>query len=67
MIILVGAYAASKTTISISAAAQNLPEGIDVCLEGTFTLLENDSNYTTTLSAALNEIGRFYIYSAEQV
>ena len=71
MIIPVGINAVSGAEITISLATQNLPEGIDVYLEdkvaGSFTLLENDANYTTTLSAALNGIGRYYLHTSAKV
>ncbi|MDA9333793.1 FG-GAP-like repeat-containing protein, partial [Polaribacter sp.] len=71
MIIPVGINAVSGTEITISVATQNLPDGIDVYLEDkeedSFTLLESDSNYTTTLSEALNGIGRYYLYTSAQV
>ena len=71
MIIPVGINAVSGTEITISVATQNLPEDIDVYLEdkedGSFTLLESDANYTTTLSAALNGIGRYYLHTSAQV
>ena len=71
MIIPVGINAVSGTEITISVATQNLPDGIDVYLEDkeedSFTLLESDSNYTTTLTEALNGIGRYYLYTSAQV
>jgi hypothetical protein len=71
MIIPVGINAVSGTEITISVATHNLPDGIDVYLEdkedGSFTLLESDANYTTTLSEALNGIGRYYLHTSAQV
>ena len=71
MIVPVGINAVSGTEITISVATQNLPDGIDVYLEdkedGSFTLLESAANYTTTLSEALNGIGRYYLHTSAQV
>jgi hypothetical protein len=71
MIIPVGINAVSGTESKISVAIQNLPDGLDVYLEdrevGSFTLLESDTNYTTTLSEALNGIGRYYLHTSAQV
>jgi len=67
MIIPVGINASSKSTITLSSRALNLPNDIKVYLEdkqsNTFTLLNNFSNYTTTLVESLNGIGRFYIHT----
>ena len=71
MIIPVGINAISGTEITISVATQNLPDGMNVYLEdkedGSFTLLKSDVNYTTTLSATLNGIGRYYLHTSAQV
>ena len=68
MIIPVGINATSGMTISISASSVNLPAGIKLYLQDTsdnsFTLLENDSKFTTTLTSDLNGSGRFYLYTA---
>ena len=68
MIIPVGINATSGMTISISASSVNLPTGIKLYLQDTsdnsFTLLENDSKFTTTLTSDLNGSGRFYLYTA---
>ncbi|MDC3181394.1 T9SS type A sorting domain-containing protein, partial [Flavobacteriaceae bacterium] len=68
MIIPVGINATSGMTISISASSVNLPDGIKLYLQDTsdnsFTLLENDSKFTTTLTSDLNGSGRFYLYTA---
>ena len=68
MIIPVGINATSGMTISISASSVNLPVGIKLYLQDTsdnsFTLLENDSKFTTTLTSDLNGSGRFYLYTA---
>ena len=53
--------------ITLSAEVSNLPVGINVYIEdkdhGTFTLLDNTSDFTTTLSSATNDIGRFYLHT----
>lgn len=70
MIIPVGINATSGMEITISASTVNFPAGIDVYLEdkddNTFTLLDNSSNFTTTLSSDLNGIGRFYLHTSSQ-
>jgi hypothetical protein len=67
MVIPVGVNATAGTTITISAASLHLPNGIQVYLEdkdqGTFTLLDATSNFTTTLSESLEDIGRFYLHT----
>ena len=70
-IIPVGINAVAGAAITIVAASQNLPEGIDVYLEdkvaGSFTRLATGESYTTTLSEALNGIGRYYLHTSAQV
>jgi hypothetical protein len=67
MVIPVGMNAASGTAITISAAITNLPAGIDVYLEDnedhSFTILDNSSNFTTTLSKDISGTGRFYMHT----
>ncbi len=68
MVIPVGVKAAENTTLSFSVAAQNLPNGINVYLEdkinNTFKQLNTtQANYTTTVSTAVNGVGRFYIHT----
>jgi len=71
MIIPVGINANPDTEITISAASINLPAGINVYLEDkdddSFTLLNNSSDFITTLSSNLNGIGRFYIHTTPKV
>jgi hypothetical protein len=71
MIIPVGVKASSGTEITISASAANLPAEINVYLEdkdnNSFTLLDNASNFFTTLSSDLNGIGRFYLHTTSSV
>jgi hypothetical protein len=54
-------------TLEISATSLNLPAGINVYLEdkedNTFTLLDDTSSFSTTLSGSLNGIGRFYLHT----
>ena len=65
MIIPVGINASVGMEINISASSVNLPAGIKIYLEdkdnNTFTLLNDSSNFRTTLASDLNGIGRFYI------
>ncbi len=67
MIVPVGINADSETEITISVATQNLPDELEVYLEdreeGSYTLLSSDTNYTITLSEALNGIGRYYLHT----
>ena len=62
--------APANQTLSFSAAALNLPEDVNVFLEDkdthTVTNITN-ATYSTTTTAALNGIGRFYISSSENV
>jgi hypothetical protein len=48
----------------------DFPEGINVYLEdqdnNSFTLLDSDSNFTTTLENDLNGIGRFYLHTTSE-
>ena len=70
-IIPVGINSVAGAAITIVAASQNLPEGIDMYLEdkveGSFTRLATGESYTTTLSEALNGIGRYYLHTSAQV
>lgn len=70
MIIPVGINATSGTNITISAGVFNLPAGINVYLEdkndGSFTLLDSSSDFTTTLDSDLNGIGRFYLHTSSE-
>jgi hypothetical protein len=70
MIIPVGINATSGMDITISANAINLPAGINVYLEdkndGSFTLLDSSSSFSTTLDSDLNGIGRFYLHTNTQ-
>jgi hypothetical protein len=67
MIIPVGINAVAGTDITIDASITDFPEGINVYLEdqedNSFTLLDADSNFTTTLLSDINGIGRFYLHT----
>ena len=71
MVVPVGFNATSSTEIIISAAIENFPAGISVYLEdkvsNSFTLLDNSTTYTTTLSEDINGIGRFYLHTISSV
>jgi hypothetical protein len=71
LIVPVGVNAISGTEITISASTINIPAGINLYLEDkendTFTLLNNTTDYTTTLTSNLNGIGRFYLHTTSQV
>jgi hypothetical protein len=63
----VGVNAISGTAITIEASTTNFPEGMNIYLEDTsdnsFTLLDAESDFTTTLGSDLNGIGRFYLHT----
>ena len=67
IIIPVGVNAESGTNITINTLTSNFPEGMNIYLEDTqndsFTLLESDTNFNTTLENDLNGIGRFYLHT----
>jgi hypothetical protein len=72
MIIPIGVQAISGLEITFSVEAFNLPTEIKVLLEdkitNTFTRLdEENTKYTTTLSEALNSVGRFYLHTSSEV
>ena len=70
MVIPVGINAISGTEITIDASVTDFPEGINVYLEdqqdNSFTLLDADSNFSTTLANDVNGIGRFYLHTTSQ-
>ena len=70
MVIPVGVNAVSGTDITISALASNLPAGISLFLEDktddSFTLLDEESNYSTTLESDAQGIGRYYLHTTSQ-
>jgi hypothetical protein len=67
MIIPVGVNANAGTSITIDASTNNFPEGMNIYLEdkqdNSFTLLEADANFSTTLENSLSGIGRFYLHT----
>ncbi|MDC0652193.1 T9SS type A sorting domain-containing protein, partial [Flavobacteriaceae bacterium] len=67
MIIPLGVNTTSLGTLEISATSLNLPAGINVYLEdkedNSFTLLDDTSSFSTTLSSSENGIGRFYLHT----
>ena len=69
-VIPIGINALSGTDISISALASNLPAGISLFLEDktddSFTLLDEESNYSTTLESDVQGIGRYYLHTTSQ-
>ena len=71
MVIPVGINALSGNTITIEASTNNFPEGMNIYLEDTldnsFTLLDANTNFSTTLENDLNGIGRFYLYTTSSV
>ena len=71
MIVPVGINAVSGSDITIDASANNFPAGINIYLEdkqdNTFTLLDTDANFSTTLENSLSGIGRFYLHTTSGV
>ncbi|MDB4559604.1 T9SS type A sorting domain-containing protein, partial [Flavobacteriaceae bacterium] len=67
MIIPLGVNTIGVSTLEISATSLNLPAEIKVYLEdkedNTFTLLDDTSSFSTTLTGSLNGIGRFYLHT----
>ena len=71
MIIPLGINAEAGTAITLDATTNNFPEGINMYLEdkqeNSFTLLDPDSNFNTTLESSLSGIGRFYLHTTSSV
>ena len=71
IIIPVGINAEAGTSITIDAATNNFPSGINIYLEdkqdNSFTLLEADSNFSFTPENNLSGIGRFYLHTTSGV
>jgi hypothetical protein len=69
-VIPIGINAVSGTDITISALASNLPAGISLFLEDktddSFRLLDEESNYSTTLESDAQGIGRYYLHTTSQ-
>ena len=71
MVVPVGINAEAGTSITIDASKNNFPSGINIYLEdkqdNTFTLLDTDANFSTTLENSLSGIGRFYLHTTSGV
>ena len=71
MIVPVGINAVSGSDITIDASTNNFPSGINIYLEdkqdNSFTLLEADSNFSSTPENNLSGIGRFYLHTTSGV
>ena len=71
MIVPLGVNAASGSAITIDASTNNFPEGLNIYLEdkqdNSFTLLNADANFSTTLDNSLSGIGRFYLHTSSGV
>ena len=71
MVVPVGVNAESGTSITIDAVTNNFPSGINIYLEdkqdNSFTLLDTDANFSTTLENNLSGIGRFYLHTTSGV
>lgn len=71
MIIPVGINAVSGMELIISASSINLSTELAIYLEDkedhSFTLLNNSSDFTRTLTSDLNGIGRFYLHVSSEV
>lgn len=72
MVIPVGIKADAGKELTFSINAQQIPNGLKVFLEdkdtNTFTRLDlTNASYKTTLTTALNGIGRFYLHTKSQV
>ena len=66
-VVPVGINAFEGTEFTISATTLNRPDGYNVYLEdrdnNTFTLLDETSDFSTTVSSNLNGTGRFYLHT----
>ena len=66
-VVPVGVNAFEGTEFTISATTLNRPDGYNVYLEdrdnNTFILLDETSDFTTTVSSNLNGTGRFYLHT----
>ena len=71
MVIPIGINAVSGSAITIDASITNIPTGINVYLEdkenNSFSLLDAQSNFMTTLDSDLNGIGRFYLHTTSEL
>ena len=71
MVVPVGINAEAGTAITIDAATNNFPPGINIYLEdkqdNSFTLLEADANFSFIPENNLSGIGRFYLHTTSSV
>jgi hypothetical protein len=71
MIVPIGINAVSGSEITITPNITYLPTGLKVYIEDiedkSFTLLENSSSFTATISIDMKGIGRFYIHTTSNV
>ena len=71
MVIPFGVNAVSGTDITLNVSTIDFPEGINIYLEdkvnNSFTLLDANSNFMTSLDSDLNGIGRFYLHTTSEV
>ena len=71
MVIPIGINAVSGSDITLDVSTIDFPEGINIYLEdkvnNSFTLLDANSNFMTTLDSDLNGIGRFYLHTTSEV
>jgi len=71
MVIPLGVIAVSGSDITLNVSTIDFPEGINIYLEdkvnNSFTLLDANSNFMTTLDSDLNGIGRFYLHTTSEV
>ena len=71
MIVPLGVNAASGSAITIDISTNNFPDGVNIYLEdkqdNSFTLLNADTNFSTTLDNSLSGIGRFYLHTTSGV
>ncbi|WP_075344720.1 T9SS type A sorting domain-containing protein, partial [Tenacibaculum agarivorans] len=70
MVVPVGLQLEENTSVAFSLTSENLPSGVEVYLEdqekGSFTRLDNGSNYTITSTSKISGVGRFYIHTISQ-
>ncbi|MDA9339640.1 BspA family leucine-rich repeat surface protein [Polaribacter sp.] len=72
LIVPLGVKAEAGSTLTFTATSTNLPQEMNVYLEDKDTnsfsrLNTTDGTYTTTLTAALNGVGRFYVHTTQSV
>ena len=70
MIVPMGVNATSGSAITINASTNNFPEGVNIYLEdkqdNSFTLLNADTYFNSTLENDLSGIGRFYLHTTSE-